>query len=195
MQGRLAEARAALDAARQLYLDAGAAGDAAWAGLILGWIDVVEGDAAAAGRAFREAVRVYAANEDHGHLCEAQRAVAEVLLAEGKIDEAERHALTANALVSPHDLTSRSSTMTTLARVRTAQGRHGEAEQLLNEGLGLLEGTGFKLIEIAPLVALADFLRARDRVAEAEEIEARLPEPIPGWLGSEDARAPAALSS
>jgi class 3 adenylate cyclase/tetratricopeptide (TPR) repeat protein len=195
MQGRLVEARPALDEARQLYLDAGAAGDAAWAGVILGWIDVVEGDGGAAGRAFREAVRVFAANEDHGHLCEAQRAVSELLLAEGKIDEAERHALTANALVSPHDLTSRSSTMTTLARVRAAQGRHADAEQLLVDGLALLEGTGVKLIEIVPLVALAEFLRARDRAAEAAEIEARLPEPIPAWLGSEDARTPAALSS
>ena len=193
MQGRLGEARPALEEARKLYLDAGSAGNAAWAGLNLGWIDVVEGHAGSAERSFREAVRVFAANEDHGHLCEAQRGLAEVLLAEGKIDEAERHALAANALVSPHDLTSRTATMTTLALVRNAQGRPDEAEQLLRDGLALLEGTGLRLIEIAPLVALAEFLRVRDRGAEAAELEARLPEPIPAWLGSEDARSPAAV--
>ncbi len=193
MQGRLDEARPALEEARKLYLDAGAAGDAAWAGLIIGWIDVVAGELGPAARAFREAIRVFATIEDHGHLCEAQRALAEVLLAEGDVDEAERHALAATALVSPHDLTSRSSTMTTLALVRSAQGRPAEAEELLREALALLEGTDFRLLEIPPLVALAEFLRSRDRGAEAAVLEARLPDPIPAWLGREDARSPAAV--
>lgn len=191
IQGRLDEARQALDEARDLYLDAGAAGDAAWAGLVRGWIDVVEGAPAQAAKAFREAIRVFTANEDHGHLCEAQRALAEVLLAEGKIEEAERHALAGNALVSPHDLTSRSSTLTTLGLVRAAQGRHDEAERLLREAVALLEDTGFHLLELAALVALVDFLRSRDRDQEAAELEARIPEPVPAWLGSEDARSTA----
>jgi tetratricopeptide (TPR) repeat protein len=186
MQGRLDEARQELTGARQLYLDAGAAGDAAWSGLVLGWIDVVEGDPTSAERAFREAVRVYAANEDHGHLCEAQRALAEVLLDAGKVEEAERHALAATALVSPHDLTSRSSTMTTLGRVRAAQGRDAEAEQLLRESLALLAETDYRLIQVASQVALARFLRAGNRDAEAAELEASLPDRVPGWLGSED---------
>jgi hypothetical protein len=83
--------------------------------------------------------------------------------------------------------------MTTLARVRDAEGRHAEAEQLLRDALAALDGKGFKLLEIVPLVALSEFLRSRDRVAEAEEIEARLPSPVPAWLGSEDARAPALM--
>jgi hypothetical protein len=116
-----------------------------------------------------------------------------VLLADEKIDEAERHALAANALVSPHDLTSRSASLTTLALVRVAQGRHDEAERLLREAIALLEGTGFRLLEIAPLAALAEFLRSRDRGSEAVEIEAQLPVPIPAWLGREDARSPATV--
>ena len=142
----------------------------------------------AVGRAFRDAIRVFSANEDYGHLCEAHRALAELLLAEGKIDEAERHALSANEHVSPHDLTSRTSTLTTFALVRAAQGRAAEAEALLREGLALLDGTGFKLLEIEPIAALAEFLRAHDRPAEAAELDARLPDPIPAWLGRQDAR-------
>jgi class 3 adenylate cyclase/tetratricopeptide (TPR) repeat protein len=186
MQGRLEEARQELDGARRLYLDAGAAGDAAWSGLVLGWIDVVEGDPTSAERAFREAVRIYAANEDHGHLCEAQRALAEVLLEAGKIEEAERHALAADKLVSPHDLTSRSTTMTTLGRVRAAQGRDADAEQLLRESLSLLAETDYRLLQVAAQVALARFLRAGNRDTEAAELEASLPDRVPGWLGSED---------
>ena len=161
--------------------------------LILGWIDLVEGDASSAERAFREAVRIYAANEDHGRLCEAQRALAEVLLDAGKVDEAERHALAAHALVSAHDLTSRSSTMTTLGKVRAAQGRDADAEQLLRESLAMLAGTDYRLLEVAARVALARFLRAPDATVEAAELEAGLPSRLPGWLGSEDALSVAAV--
>ena len=159
--------------------------------MLLGWIAVVEGDRKSAERSFREAVRVFAANEDFGHLCEAQRALAEVLLELGQVEHAERHALAAHSLVSASDLTSRTSTMTTLGLVRAAQGRDAEAERLLRESLALLSETDFRLLELAAIVALADFLHARDRDAEAAELEERLPERVPAWLGSEDARAPA----
>jgi class 3 adenylate cyclase/tetratricopeptide (TPR) repeat protein len=195
IQGRLVEARTELDGARQLYLDTGAAGDAAWSGLITGWIDLVEGDAPRAERAFREAVRVFAANEDHGHLCEAQRALAEALLEAGQIEEADRHAQAAHALVSPHDLTSRASTKTTLGRVRAAQGRELEAEQLLRESFALLADTDYKLLEVGARVALTRFLRATGRDAEAAELEVCLPEPLPGWLGCEDALSSAPISA
>ena len=106
-------------------------------------------------RAFREAVRVFAASEDHGRLCEAQRALAEVLLVNGQVEHAERQALAAHSLVSSHDLTSRSSTTTTLGLVRAAQGRDEEAETLLRESLALLDGNDYQLLEIAAIVGLA----------------------------------------
>ncbi len=195
IQGRLEEARLELAGARDLFLDAGAAGDAAWSGLVLGWIDLVEGDAASAERAFREAVRIYAASEDHGRLCEAQRALAEVLLDAGNVDEAERHALAAHALVSAHDLTSRSSTMTTLGKVRAAQSRDADAEQLLRESLAMLSNTDYRLLAVAARVALSRFLHAAGRDAEAVELEAELPGRLPGWLGSEDALSVAPVQS
>ncbi|MDX6512528.1 MAG: hypothetical protein QOE36_2032 [Gaiellaceae bacterium] len=191
IQGRLGEAAQAFEEARRLYLDTGAAGDAAWCGVLLGWIAYVEGDARRAERDFRDAVRVFALHEDHGHLCEAQRGLAEALLESGRIEEAEGYAVAARALVSGHDLTSRSSATMTLGLVRAAQGRDEEAEALLRESLSLLEDTDYKLIEVQAIVALARFLRSRDREREAEELEMRLPERIPGWLGSADARSAA----
>jgi hypothetical protein len=85
--------------------------------------------------------------------------------------------------------------MTTLGHVRSAQGRLEEAEKLFRESLALLEGTCFHLLVVAAIVPLADFLRAHDRTAEAAELEARLPDPVPGWLGREDARIPASASA
>jgi hypothetical protein len=42
------------------------------------------------------------------------------------------------------------------------------------------------LLQVAAQVALARFLRAGNRDAEAAELEASLPDRVPGWLGSED---------
>jgi tetratricopeptide (TPR) repeat protein len=189
IQGRLGEAAAALDESYALYLDAGAAGEAAWLAVLRGWVAFVDGDLERAEREFRGAVRTFTANQDHGHLCEAQRALAEALLESGRIDEAERYALAARMLVSGHDLTSRSSTTRTLGLVRAAQGRDADAEALLREALALLEGTDFRLLEVEALVPLARFLRSRDRCDEAEKLEARLPARIPGWLGATDLAA------
>lgn len=58
LQGRLAEAKAALLEARTLFLDAGVSGEAAQCRLLLGWIAIIEGDLGRAEGEFREAVRV-----------------------------------------------------------------------------------------------------------------------------------------
>jgi tetratricopeptide (TPR) repeat protein len=193
IQGRLAEAVRAFEEARALHTDAGSSSEAAWCGLLLGWIALVEGRIEEAEHEFRESSRVFTTLEDHGRLCEAQRALAEALLAEGRIEEADRFASNARSLVGPHDLTSQASTTTTLGLVRAAQGADGEAEQLLRAGLALYEGTEHRLLEAQALVSLAQFLRSRGRADEAAELEARLPDPVPGWLGTADARTAATV--
>jgi ATP/maltotriose-dependent transcriptional regulator MalT len=191
MQGRLAEAAQALVEARSLYLDVGASGDAAMCGLLLGWMALVDGLAEPAEQEFRDAARVFAANEDHGRLAEAHRALAESLLVSNRVEEADRFATAARSEVSDHDLTSRTSTTSTLGLVRAAQGCDEEAEALLRESLGMLEGSDYRLLEAEARVALIRFLRGRGRVDEAAAVEAGLPERVPGWLGTADAHVPA----
>ena len=58
--------------------------------------------------------------------------------------------------------------------MRAAQGRDDEAERLLREAEEILRPTGFRRHQIAPLEALAEFLRARDRDDEAAEVEEAL---------------------
>ena len=77
--------------------------------------------------------------------------------------------------------------MTTLGRVRAEQGRDADAEELLRESLAQLTNTDYRLLEVAARVALASFLRSVGRDGEAAELEASLPDPLPGWLGNEDA--------
>jgi len=58
--------------------------------------------------------------------------------------------------------------------VRAAQGRDAAAETLLREAEEILRPTAFRRHQIAPLEALAEFLRARDRDDEAVEVEEEL---------------------
>ena len=131
-------------------------------------------------------MRVFTANEDYGHLCEAERALAELLLERDRVGEAERLALAAREHVSNHDLTSSTSTLRTLGLVLAAQGRDDEAEQLLRDALAAVEGTECRLLEVAAVVSLARYLRLRGRDCDADELEARLPERPPGWLNDVD---------
>jgi MalT-like TPR region len=190
LQGRLVEAKTALAEARSLFLDAGVSGEAAQCRLLLGWIGILEGDFDLAESEFREAVRVLEAGQDYGRLCEAERGLAETMLERGHFEEAERYALAARVRVTDGDLTSFSATLKTLGLVRAAQGRHDEAEALLRESLEVADGTDFLLLRNEMVVALADFLRLRERVAEAEELERRLPERVSGWFSAADRSRP-----
>ena len=99
------------------------------------------GDLAAAEQLFRESIRILKPLEDRGTLCESQRSLAQVLVEQGKLEEAERYALEARKTVGPHDMHSRATTRMALGLVRAAQGRDEEAEALLREALDILDGT------------------------------------------------------
>ena len=87
------------------------------------------GDLGLAERRFREAIRILTPMEDRGALCESQRALAQLLVERGEIEEAERWALEARKTVGPHDMASQASTRMALGIVRAAQGRDEEAER------------------------------------------------------------------
>ena len=110
---------------------------------------------------------------DRGALCESQRALAEVLIRRGRVDEAERLALEAVETVSEHDLSSVATTKMSLGLVRAAQGRDEEAQALLEDALA--EATGrFRGIEVWVLSRLEEFLRSRGREEEADGYALRL---------------------
>jgi hypothetical protein len=61
-----------------------------------------------------------------------------------------------------------------LGIVRAAQGADVEAEELLREGVAVVEGSELHLIRRELLSALARFLRERGRLDEAEELESEI---------------------
>jgi class 3 adenylate cyclase/tetratricopeptide (TPR) repeat protein len=172
-RGELEDAAAALEGAREHLSEAGAA----WAlGRTLNfaaWVARHQGDLTRSERIFRESIRLLATLEDRATLCESQRSLAELLLAEGRVDEAERFALAARETVGPHDVTSLATTAMSLGLVRAAQGRDEEAEELLREAYDTISTTLHRSGQRETLEALAQFLRDRGRDDEAAELEAR----------------------
>jgi tetratricopeptide (TPR) repeat protein len=165
-------ADAAFEAAREHLAEAGAAWTLGRTINFQAWVARRKGEAARAERLFRESIRILAPLEDRATLCESQRGLAELLVVEGRIDEAERFAHAARETVGPHDLTSLSTTTMTLGLVRAAQGRDQEAEELLREAYERL-GSEHRHHLREVLEALASFLRDRGRDDEAAEIDER----------------------
>ena len=127
----------------------------------------------------REAVRTLKLVGDRGHLCEAQRFLAQTLVARGKVDEAERLALQAIETVGPEDQLSVWTTRMALGVVRAAQGRDAEAERLLREAVDAFAQSGLRYAELQALDHLAAFLSARGRKEEARAQEERAQELAP----------------
>ena len=159
-----------LAAAHALFEEAGAAVHTAKTLNWLAHVACMKGDPRRAERFLRDAIRILKPLGDRGTLVETQRQLAEVLLDQGRIDEAERYALQARETVGPEDASSRATTRGALGLVRAAQGRDEEAERLLREGVEILEPTDFRRWEQRQRRLLAQFLRERGRDDEADAV-------------------------
>ncbi|HKY23950.1 MAG TPA: AAA family ATPase [Gaiella sp.] len=173
-RGQFEEAAAAFRAARELFDEIGAASDAGRTQQLEGVAVWQGGDPDRAEQIVREAVRLLLSLEERARVIEAQRTLAEIVLAKGHVEEAERWALTAVETVGMQDMMSRSNVRMVLGQVRAAQGRDEEAELLLREAIDGLAETDYRNVEPEPLAAYARFLRERGRDEEAEAIDDRL---------------------
>jgi tetratricopeptide (TPR) repeat protein len=170
-RGELDDAQTALEAAREHLAEAGAAWSLGRTLNFAAWVARQQGDLMRAERLFRDSIRILAPLEDRATLCESQRGLAELLLADGRVEEAERFALAARETVGPQDRTSKATTAVSLGLVRAAQGRDQEAEELLRESWESISGTLHRSGQIDVLESLAAFLRDRGRDDEAAEVD------------------------
>jgi class 3 adenylate cyclase/tetratricopeptide (TPR) repeat protein len=169
----LDDAEAAFEAAREHLAEAGAAWMVGRTLNFAAWTARHKGDLVKAERLFRESIRILAPLEDRATLCETQRSLAELLLELGRLDEAERFALAARETVGPHDISSLATTTMALGKVRAAQGRDQEAEELLHQAYESIVATEHRAHQCETLEALTQFLRDRGREDEAAELDAR----------------------
>jgi class 3 adenylate cyclase/tetratricopeptide (TPR) repeat protein len=171
--GRLDDARRCYGELLRLYSDIGNIAGAGATQIYYGRLLLHAGDAAGSETMLREAVRALTRVGDRGHLCEAQRFLAQTLAARGKIDEAERIALQAVETVGPDDQLSVWTTRMALGVVRAAQGRDDEAEHLIRDAVDAFVDSGLRFAELQALDELMKFLRARGRNEEAQAYEER----------------------
>jgi tetratricopeptide (TPR) repeat protein len=179
VRGQLEQAEGWLVKALDLYREAASSSGIAWSSRQLGRVAWETGRPEKAEKLLRESIRLLAPMQERGTLCESQRLLAQLLLEEGRVDEAEKYALAARETVSAEDITSRATTRVALAQVRAAQGRDEEAEALFGEAVEILRGTEHSRVLLDVLPPYAEFLRAREREAEAVELEARLAKGVP----------------
>src|ERR671936_1069759 len=170
-----AEASAA--AARRLFDELGVAQYAAHSRMMLARVAERRGDNVTAERLSREAMRILRPTGDRAFLCEVERRLAQLLVRTGRVEEAARLALSALESVGPEEATSLITTTMALGVVRAAQGRDGEAEQLMREAVEA--AASFKLFAIEPLWTFSQFLKERSREEEAAPYEARWAELSP----------------
>jgi len=175
-RGRFDDAEREFEAARRLFDEIGAASDAGRTQQLVGLAVWQGGDADRAEQLVREAVRSLLSLQERAKVIEAQRTLAELVLAKGHVEEAERWALSAVETVGMQDSMSRSNVRMVLGMVRAAQGRDDEAELLLRDAIDSLAATDHRNSEPEPLAAYARFLRDRGRDDEACRIEERLAE-------------------
>ena len=175
-RGLFDEAEREFRTARGLFEEVGAASDAGRTQQLEGLAVWQGGDPDRAEQIVREAVRTLLSLQERAKVIEAQRTLAELVLAKGHIEEAERWALSAVETVGMQDTMSRSNVRMVLGLVRAAQGRDDEAELLLRSAIDSLASTDYRNSEPEPLAAYARFLRDRGRGEEAAALEERLDE-------------------
>ena len=186
LEGDLEQAEEAFAEAERLFSEAGAVWAVARALNLGAWVAWEAGDLQKAEKRFRESIRLLKPIGDRAHLCESQRGLAELLIARGRVEEAERFAHDARETVGPLDVTSRATTAGSLAQVRAAQGRDEEAEELFREALATVADTDFRAIEYEVLEPYAQFLRDRSRDEEADRLDDRRGELFPAAAKSSE---------
>src|SRR5204862_1306947 len=165
--------------ALELFREAASVSEIAWTSRQLGVLAWEAGDPAKAEKLLRESIRLLAPMRERGTLCESQRYLAQLLLEQGRVDEAEKFALAAREPVSPEDTVSRATTRVALAQVRAAQSRNDEAESLFAEALEIVSEGEHCRILLDVVQPYSSFLRDRGRGGWEASVDARLAQRVP----------------
>ena len=140
------EAEKYLLQALEMFRETGGAGRYGWTLSNLGAVYEQRGDIALAEKTFRDAVSGLRATHEQGYLAEAERRLAEVLVRQGKTDEADRVVAAAQRRVGREDVWTHASLLHAAGLVRAAQGRTAEADAAISAALEIIEPTMYAIL-------------------------------------------------
>jgi class 3 adenylate cyclase/tetratricopeptide (TPR) repeat protein len=132
--------------ALEVFEEIGAAGRYGWTLSNLASVYQQRGELPLAEKTFRDAVRCLRATHEQGFLVEAERGLAEVLVAQGKVDEADRVVTEAERRVGRDDVWTRASLLHARGLVLAAQSRPDEAETAFVAALEVIEPTMYAIL-------------------------------------------------
>jgi class 3 adenylate cyclase/tetratricopeptide (TPR) repeat protein len=145
-EGRFEDAEKDLLEALEIFREIGAAGRYGWTLTSLGTIYEGRGDIALAEKTFRDAVGSLASTHEQGYLVEAERRLGEVLVRQGKTEEAARVVAAAQGRVGQEDVWTHASLLHASGLVRAAQRRTDEALAAFSTALAVIEPTMYTIL-------------------------------------------------
>jgi class 3 adenylate cyclase/tetratricopeptide (TPR) repeat protein len=140
------EAERYLHQALEMFEEIGAAGRYGWTLSNLASVYEQRGDLATAEKTYREAVRRLRGTHEQGFLVEAERGLAEVLVALDKVGEADKLIDEAERRVGRGDVWTRASLLHARGLVLAAQDRADEAEAAFRAALEIIEPTMYEIL-------------------------------------------------
>jgi tetratricopeptide (TPR) repeat protein len=136
---------------------------------MLGEMEMLAGDPAAAERAYRRQFEILDELGDEGHKSSAAATLGRVLCALERFDEAERYAAIARSAAAEDDLLSQVTGRQAQALVLTTRGEMEEAERLAREAVEMLADAECPNFQGDTWMDLGRMLRTAGKPAEAEQ--------------------------
>ena len=167
LQGRFAEARAALARTTEQMAERGRPMLASEAHEVAGNVALLAGDFSEAVRNLQMAYDEKVEAGDRAGASTTATALAEAHLEAGDLDTAWSYATSARENASSDDIASQGRGREIQARVLSARGRHVQAEDLAREAVTIMGRTDYLALHADALVHLAKVLHAAGKGAEA----------------------------
>jgi class 3 adenylate cyclase/tetratricopeptide (TPR) repeat protein len=147
--------------ALEIFDEIGAAGRYGWTLSNLATVYRQRGEIPLAEKTYRDAVRRLRGTHEQGYLAEAERGLAEVLVVQGKVDEADRLITEAERRVGRGDVWTRASLLHARGLVLAAQDRTDEAEASFFAALEIIEPTMYAILSRQVRASLDALLDSR----------------------------------
>jgi tetratricopeptide (TPR) repeat protein len=167
LQGRFAEARAALERATEQMAERGRPMLSSESHEVAGNVALLAGDVDEAVRSLQVAYDEKIAAGDPAGASTTATALAEAYFEAGNLDEAWRYATQARETSSTDDIASQGRGREIQARVLSIRGQGAEAEVLARQAVSIMAGTDYLALHADALVHLARVLHAAGRDPEA----------------------------